>query len=172
MFIYWAKFIFPQKYLILKFQFISARMQSRTKLKSVNLIQSIWNKQENSSQRLLLGVQVLWFNPKRAVSHGTLKHTVDTFITSELFQVPKAYEKLNFIITQENSSNWIQMFLRLLRIIFRADSLGITTGSHIPYQLSANTVTDKNQTHNTAFSQITESSQITEMHEGMVWFWE
>lgn len=37
----------------------------------------------------------------------------------ELLEVPEACEKLNLIIIQENSSNWIQLFLRLLRIIFR-----------------------------------------------------
>jgi len=52
----------------------------------------------------------------------------------ELLEVPEAYEKLNFIITQENSRNWIQLFLRLLKIIFRAESLGITAGSDVPGQ--------------------------------------
>lgn len=79
-------------------------------------------------------MQVLGFNPERAVPCSTPKQTVDTFKILELLEVPEDYEKLNLIITQENSSNWIQLFLR---IIFRAKSLGITTSSHIPGQLPA-----------------------------------
>lgn len=101
----------------------------------------------------------------------------------ELLEVPEACEKLNLIIIQENSSNWIQLFLRLLRIIFRAESLWITIGSHIPGQLPApaqvNTVIDKNQTGNTAFSQEAVSTfpkghlqLVTERHKGRVLFWD
>lgn len=129
----WSQMYFSWKYLN-----FSSFLQGESQEQNWNqwLTQATWNKQ-NSRQRLLLSVQVLGFNPERAVPCGTPKQTVDTFKMLELLEVPEAYEKLNLIITQENSSNWIQLFLRLLRIIFRAKSLGITTSSHIPGQLPA-----------------------------------